>query len=128
MNFKYERDKWYKVGSNNPKPQVKGSIYFATKAGKIYAGTYLNYSQYISLKEEIFEENEVGKWIIREDWKIKEETFLKDRIEYKGHKISIALKNNLSHYWQTNIEGVDSSILVKEPTRGKSLAVYRKEI
>lgn len=124
----YERNKWYTVGSSDPSPQIHGSIYFITKSGEKYAGTYLAYSQFSSLQGKVFEDFEVEKWIIREDWKIEKGTSTIESIYYNDVKILIELKSNLSHYWQASIIEVNSNEICKEPTREKALTAIKKLI
>ncbi|MEX1013832.1 MAG: hypothetical protein WDZ80_01565 [Candidatus Paceibacterota bacterium] len=125
----YEKNKWYKVESNDPKPQVRGSIYFVTHEGNTYSGTYLDYSDgFATLDDKVFGEEEVEKWIIRKDWKIKEGTSVKERFEYNGFTIFLILKSDFSHYWMAEIEGIDEIIFVKEPTRDGAIDSIKKKI
>lgn len=124
----HKRNTWYTVDSSDPEPQIRGAIYFITKSGEKIAGTYLPYSQFTSLQGKIFEKYEVEKWIIREDWKIKEGISTKETINQNNVKILIELKDDLSHYWQASIVDSNNNETCKEPTREKALSAIKKLI
>ncbi|GEM_PF-3931096 len=117
MSINYERDKWYKA-SENPTPQVQGSIYFITNDGKKHAGTYIDYSQFMSLDEEIFHQREVDKWMIRDP---QYEEPKKDSITYKGKKIYLNARNDIGFYWRASYKENGSDIYVNMETKKEAI-------
>ncbi len=117
MENEYEYGKWYKV-SKSPKPQNRGSIYFVTKDGRKYAGTFI-ISQFLSLDEEIFETYQVEKWIIR-DRKINKSK--QNDLTYKGEQIRIENRQDLGFHWRASYVNNDKTNYINKESRQEAIA------
>lgn len=124
MSIQYEQEKWYKV-SEPPTPQFHGSIYFVTKNGTMYAGTYNGYSQFLSLDEDVFHKNEVEKWKIRER---KTEQPKEDSLTYKGKKINVKARDDIGFYWRASYLKDGDEIYVNKESKDEAIEKLKNKI
>lgn len=123
MNTNYERDKWYDASETDP--QYQGSIYFVIQDGTKFAGTYIGYSQYKSIGEQIFQDGEVSKWFIRDrkSEKVKEET-----ITHRGIEVHVTAKEDIGFYWQACFQAIDRKTYINRESKENAISYSKNRI
>ncbi|MBO6793657.1 MAG: hypothetical protein JJ895_07090 [Balneolaceae bacterium] len=124
MSISYERDKWY-MASEEPEPQHLGSIYFVTKDGQYLAGTYISYSQFLSLDEKVYEDHMIEKWKIRDR---NSKSNHPSTFVYKDCTVSLSTGKKVGFHWKASFQVGNEEIYVNKESEKEAIQAIKNKI